>query len=525
MLSNKEAVTIIILWCMMCRFVYISIFQVPYQGNYDTIVSLVLFIFTSILYLILGLFGDVFIGRYRLLQFGLWIQWMTVLMSTLLIAMSEYYLIDERMHSLLSLILGVMELLGLSSFQVVALQFGTDQLQGSPTDHLSVFIILFWYIVAETLPNAVFQWAKYSLNLSSFGPFKVTRIIHICWNLFSAAFVSVMLSIKSCFMINWFSTGERMPNDTQSRDTMSGNSNPYHLIYRVLRYAQKHKYPVQCSALTYWEDKIPSRIDLGKSKYGGPFTTEEVENVKTFFQLIKLLLSLSGIIFTSYSIELNLFYSPLLVQHFSHAMSDTTLIVLIKALCGTLTIGLLILSYVVSPYLQRYLPSMLKRIGIGALLTTLCVLSILLIDSIGHATKTYKVPCFLSPSDIMLNLSPSFLAIQHMLYNLSYMIFTISLFEFIIAQSPHSMKGLLIGLYYIIRFGLAGILAIVLYSSFKRYPAYNNYSLSCGTAYFIVITTVALLSLISYTIVACKYKLRERDEVINFHAFAEKYYD
>ena len=29
---------------------------------------------------------------------------------------------------------------------------------------------------------------------------------------------------------------------------------------------------------------------------GGPFTTKEVENVKTFLQLFKLLLSLSGIL-------------------------------------------------------------------------------------------------------------------------------------------------------------------------------------------------------------------------------------
>ena len=447
-------------------------------------------------------------------------------MSTFITAMSDYnyYQTHELVQSLLSLILSVMELLGLSSFQVVALQFGTDQLQGAPSDHLSAFI--FWYIVAEMLSSMVFQWTQYLINLSSisFGQVKVMMIIHLCWNLFSAAFVSVMLSIKSCFMINWFSTGERIPNDTQSRDTMSGNSNPYHHIYRVLKYAKKHKYPVQRSALTYWEDKIPSRIDLGKSKYGGPFTTEEVENMKTFLKLIKLLLFLSGILVTSYSIELSLYYSPLLVQHFSHSTSDTTQIVLIEASCSTVTIGLFILSYVASPYLQRYLPSMLKRIGIGALLTTLCVLSALLIDSTGHATKSYKVPCFLSPSDITLNFSPYFLAIPYTLYKLSYMIFTVSLFEFIIAQSPHSMKGLLIGFYYVIRFGLAGILAIVLYSSFKRYPAYSN-SLSCGTVYYIIQTAIALLSLISYTIVALKYKLRERDEVINFHAFAEKYYE
>ena len=57
-------------------------------------------------------------------------------------------------------------------------------------------------------------------------------------------------------------------------------------IYRVLRFAAKHKAPVNRSALTYWEEDIPSRIDLGKSRYGGPFTTEQVEDVKTFFRVL-----------------------------------------------------------------------------------------------------------------------------------------------------------------------------------------------------------------------------------------------
>uniref|UniRef100_A0A1X7VPM4 Uncharacterized protein n=1 Tax=Amphimedon queenslandica TaxID=400682 RepID=A0A1X7VPM4_AMPQE len=41
-------------------------------------------------------------------------------------------------------------------------------------------------------------------------------------------------------------------------------------------------------ALTYWEEEAPSRLDLGKDKYGGPFTEEEVEDVKTVFRLLLL---------------------------------------------------------------------------------------------------------------------------------------------------------------------------------------------------------------------------------------------
>ena len=74
--------------------------------------------------------------------------------------------------------------------------------------------------------------------------------------------------------------------------------NPIKLIVRVLCYARKHKYPENRSALTYWEEKAPSRLDLGKGKYGGPFTEEEVEDVKTIFRMLPLFIAIIGYAFS-----------------------------------------------------------------------------------------------------------------------------------------------------------------------------------------------------------------------------------
>ena len=70
--------------------------------------------------------------------------------------------------------------------------------------------------------------------------------------------------------------------------------NPFKNIYKVLKYSWKHKVPEHRSAFTYWEEDIPRRIDLGKNKYGGPFTNEEVEDIKTFLRILPLLLCLFG---------------------------------------------------------------------------------------------------------------------------------------------------------------------------------------------------------------------------------------
>ena len=70
--------------------------------------------------------------------------------------------------------------------------------------------------------------------------------------------------------------------------------NPFKNIYKVLKYSWNHKVPEHRSAFTYWEEDIPRRIDLGKNKYGGPFTNEEVEDTKTFLRILPLLLCLFG---------------------------------------------------------------------------------------------------------------------------------------------------------------------------------------------------------------------------------------
>ena len=123
---NKEAITII-LWYATCIFANISIFQsVPDDYSIpsnNAVVSVVAYGSIVALYSILGLFADVFIGRYRLIQFSLWVRWVTVIMSTFISAMLVYYHIAQWIQSLLFLILIIFYTLGISSFQVVAIQF------------------------------------------------------------------------------------------------------------------------------------------------------------------------------------------------------------------------------------------------------------------------------------------------------------------------------------------------------------------------------------------------------------------
>ena len=109
--------------------------------------------------------------------------------------MLEYYDIAQRIQFLLFLTLIIFFMLGLSSFQVVSIQFGTDQLQGAPSDHFSAFV--FWYFMIELLLGALIQ-VFYLLSL--FENKNITERIPLALSLLSALLISIALSIKSCFM-------------------------------------------------------------------------------------------------------------------------------------------------------------------------------------------------------------------------------------------------------------------------------------------------------------------------------------
>ena len=95
-----------------------------------------------------------------------------------------------------------------------------------------------------------------------------------------------------------------------------------------------------------------------------------------------------------------------------------------------------------------------------------------------------------------------------------------ALYEFICAQSPHSMKGLLIGLSFAIR-GLFDLLSSLLLVPFK----FSHFSFpSCGMEYYMMTIVVGVVGLAVYVCVARKYKLRERDEPCHVRRFVEDYY-
>ena len=136
---------------------------------------------------------------------------------------------------------------------------------------------------------------------------------------------------------------------------------PLKTAFRVLNYARKTKYPERRSALTYIDEEEPSRLDYGKHKFGGPFTEEEVEDVKTIFRML---------VFIAIVLIVGLFSNgtiSFIHAHIIPSTADTRSCVEGTAfIVNNLTAAVMIPFYrfILFPLLKHKMPNFLKRVSV-----------------------------------------------------------------------------------------------------------------------------------------------------------------
>ena len=296
--------------------------------------------------------------------------------------------------------------------------------------------------------------------------------------------------------------------------------NPIKLILQVLNYARKNKCPRNRSSLTYWEDDYPSRLDLGKEKYGGPFLEEEVEDVKTVFRLIPLLIVILAILFSCReSLWIKKLYYDL------EESNDVIPTCIVKgSLPSYLTILIFIFShlFIMYPFCYRYLPSMLKRIGFGV-----CFSIIGSVTYMGVAVRTHQWNdfngCLLNVVN-MTGLSTThyiWLIPSQLLCGIGYFLVLVTSLELTVAQSPCHMRGLMVGLWYCIY----GAGELVSYNIYHVFQYIEEPRLGCGFYYYLTKGLMATLLLIIFLVLAKHYKLRVRENEVNVHLIIDEHYD
>ena len=167
------------------------------------------------------------------------------------------------------------------------------------------------------------------------------------------------------------------------------------MVCGVFKFAKSHKHPLRRSAFTHSDDYIPSRLDFAKERFGGPFTTEQVENVKTFIRILLVLLAVGP----AFALEVpgSYFVAPLFGIHFHHYVGsvknckDEIPMEDLLEIAGVLVLPSFILfpvcSLILFSLLRKKLIRLFARIGVGILFCLLGVLCFLLTDIVGHAQQ------------------------------------------------------------------------------------------------------------------------------------------
>lgn len=464
-----------------------------------------------------GFLADVCCGRYRVVHVGLGLIFGAFLLLSFDAVLTMIHGItiwssDNILHFYVLIVAVCTYLLfvvGHANYQSNIIQFGLDQLLDTPSTSLALFI--HWFIWAENLGTFVIQvcFATFLCNQNSHYTLitgcSLPLILMVCF------FLSTL-----CLRKHWFYSEP-------------GHSNPYKMVVKVLNFAKRHRYPLQRSAFTYCDDEEPCRLDFGKEKYGGPFTTEQVEDVKTFLRILVVLVTL-GLLFVL-EIPSSIFLSILFGLHVGDHSSIAEQVCSGKfVLLGKGSLINIVTVLILPVYLKlvyQRVPRILSRLIMAWSLYLIGVASMLCIDLAGHITirknavNNTDMCMFTISHDIALpnlDLSLGYLLIPDIFLGIGSPLVMATALEFISAQSPSSMKGLLVGIFFSIRafFQLISAVALIPFSyrplwdsqHLREYPTVT----SCGFGYFSFTCVVALIGLILFSIVAERYKNRERDD-------------
>ena len=272
-------------------------------------------------------------------------------------------------------------------------------------------------------------------------------------------------------------------------------------------------------------------MNLGKSKYGGPFTTEDV---KTFFRLLTITVAVIVFLY-----PLNLCISSLdyFFAHFqslrSLAVNEecyNTLLGLFSSPQLVIIPGVPLYEFAIYPLTRNWIPSTLKRVGISAFGTIIIASIALSVDMVGHShtNATMSLECMFvadTTSNFTADINYFWVGIPlSIVIGAGLLILFVSLFEFICAQAPYDMKGLIVGLGFCalaLSDALTGATLLTWVHAWLRPPTYPT----CAFWFYLFVILVTVVGLVIFCIVAKWYKKRERNELLHQQRFVEDFYD
>ena len=252
------------MWQMLSSIVWnVVVISVAYSNELMVNSSI---LFSYSLAPLVGWLADVRFERYEVLRFGPWVSLpASILYFFAMITEGG----DSTLSNALLTVAIIITSLGSACYSAAVLPFLTDQIVGATSTELSA--VVRWYYWTYSIGGSLAYITVFYYKSINLHQVSLSLII---------AIPLVVIIISDCLCWQWLDRTHKV-------------TNPIKLIIQVLNYARKHRYPERRSAFTYIDEEQPTRMDYGKEKFGGPFTEEEVEDVKTVLRLLPLVICLS----------------------------------------------------------------------------------------------------------------------------------------------------------------------------------------------------------------------------------------
>ena len=505
-------------------------------------------------YPLIGLLADIKLTRYRMIRLSCWAIFIGhtvgIIVCTIAIVTDilNYHLYNTKLLFVSTAVIFVLMIVGKGMFESTVIQFGTDQMIEASSNQFSAFIRWYYWslYIGSVCINVIFiGMAQYFSQCK----INITSIRYLYYNgIDIVIYVLILICSIQCILCSITLLLLYLKKFKNYLNIEPVGVNPVKQIIDVLKYAYHHKYPVRRSALSYYQNTYPSRLDFGKVQYGGPFTNEEVEDTKTVLRLLVLLLSLFGFHLSSeFSVNNHVLYkscpSSLALLYFISNPSILTDIITL--------VGIPVFHVLVKSSFGKYVPNMIKRMWFGMLLLFLQELLSLIIDNqisyinceyvLGQQNKLHPQSptsiCYFSiiqyinntewnttdcvsicPSSLYtVNSTLMWLLVPQIIHGFGYMLVFVSVLEFICAQAPFRLKGFMIGIWYAM-FSLKYLLINMIDSAVIYYHLIER----TWIIYESIKIGIIGLSLIIFSIICRWYRYRERDEVVNVQGMIEE---
>lgn len=453
----------------------------------------------GVLLLIGGWLADAFFGRYRVICCGMWVMWIGALLNTLSYIVSEVSEIymdkgDQWVSVVSSFIMGT----GFGLFQANVVQFGVDQLSEASSMEITNFITC--YILTF-----------FASSLTVFCSAKCTP------GYVGVLLITLCLSLTLCsyFLFNHWLMKEQIIQ------------NPLPLIWKVIRYCIKNNH-LQKRFSSVKRKGMLSRLDIAKTMYTGPFSSEQVEDVKTFFRVLLVIASCS--LAHTGTAPVSTIRQRILphLNHWPLFMSNSTsdcykaVSIVHSGFIFVILAVVLYMTVIIQPAATKCIPNITTKFIIALVLYLFRILALLAIESLSYyyqsqANITKIARCYLLQNDTTTDsviIDVYWAIIPETLSGLSLFFLLLATLEFVCAQAPFNMKGLVFGLSYAI-FGFGTIIntAISVPFLYVKASLWEKAPLTCGIWYFLMQLVVVILGFAIMVVVIKRYKNRERINV------------